>query len=139
MQQYEYKVIPAPARAEKTRGAKTTEERYAVTLAGLLNAHAQEGWEFVRSETLPTEERAGFTKRRTVYVNLLVLRRPAGQVVGENAVQAPEVSKSFLSLGRFARRSAAPEVGPAAPRTELSAEGQAPKLGPATPESNDPS
>ena len=37
---------------------------------------AAEGWDYVRAETLPTEERSGLTGRSTLYHNVLVFRRP---------------------------------------------------------------
>ena len=75
MPDYEYTVIPAPGRAEKTRGAKSGAERFAATLTDALNGMAQQGWEYVRAEVLPSEERSGLTSRSTVYHNLLVFRR----------------------------------------------------------------
>ena len=76
MQHYEYKVIPAPDRGEKTRGAKTPSDRYAQALTSVLNRMAREGWDYVRAEMLPSEERSGLTRRVTVYHNILVFRRP---------------------------------------------------------------
>ncbi|MDF3903742.1 MULTISPECIES: DUF4177 domain-containing protein [Paracoccus] len=79
MSSYEYTVIPAPARGEKTRGARSGIERFAATLADVLNEMARDGWDYVRAETLPAEERSGLTSRTTVYHNLLVFRRPLAQ------------------------------------------------------------
>lgn len=76
MSSYEYAVIPAPSRAEKTKGAKTGIDRFAATLTGAINEMARDGWEYIRAETLPAEERSGLTSRSTVYHNLLVFRRP---------------------------------------------------------------
>ncbi|SMO62004.1 DUF4177 domain-containing protein [Paracoccus laeviglucosivorans] len=78
MPAYEYSVIPAPVRAEKGRGAKSGGERFAATLTATLNDMAQSGWEYVRAEVLPAEERSGLTSRTTVYHNLLVFRRALG-------------------------------------------------------------
>ena len=75
MSSYEYTVIPAPARGEKTKGAKTGIDRFAATLTEVLNDMARDGWDYVRAETLPAEERSGLTGRSTVYHNLLVFRR----------------------------------------------------------------
>lgn len=72
---YEYRVIPAPTKGTKAKGAKTVEERFALTLQEAMNSMAQDGWEFQRAETLPSEERAGLTGRKTVYHNMLVFRR----------------------------------------------------------------
>ncbi len=123
MQGYEYRVIPAPTRGEKSRGAKTGADRFAVALSGLMNAQAREGWDYVRADTLPCEERTGFTGRTTVYHNMLVFRR---------AVTAAQ------STQPAAERAATPPLLTAdapfgdAPRITLSDAGTAPKLGPAT-------
>lgn len=113
MNSYEYKVLPAPARGDKVRGVKTTEDRFAQTLGALLNAQARDGWEFLRAETLPAEERAGLTRTKTVYLNLLVFRRPIEDAGG-------------------ADQPAAAHGSPTAPRIVPLAEGKAPRLGPAT-------
>lgn len=77
MQVYEYKVVPAPNRGEKARGLKTSADRFAHALSNLMNELGRDGWEYVRSDTLPSEERSGFTKRTTVYHSVLVFRRSA--------------------------------------------------------------
>ncbi|MBM3604838.1 MAG: DUF4177 domain-containing protein [Alphaproteobacteria bacterium] len=75
-QVYEYSVIPAPNRSEKIRDAKTSSDRYAVTITAELNRMAGEGWEYLRADVLPSEERSGLTGRTITYHNLLVFRRP---------------------------------------------------------------
>lgn len=75
MSQFEYSVIPAPSRGEKAKDAKTPTDRYSVALAAELNRMARDGWEYVRADVLPSEERSGLTGRSTVYHNLLVFRR----------------------------------------------------------------
>ncbi|WP_134682000.1 DUF4177 domain-containing protein [Paracoccus ravus] len=84
---YEYTVIPAPSRGEKSKGAKTGIERFSATLAAALNEMAQDGWEYVRAETLPCEERAGLTGRTTIYHNILVFRRAVDD--GEEILPIP--------------------------------------------------
>lgn len=80
---YEYHVVAAPSKGEKLRGAKTPTDRYAVALATVMNQMGRDGWEYVRAESLPSEERAGWTKRTTVYHHVLVFRRPVGDMVVE--------------------------------------------------------
>lgn len=118
MTQYEYKVLPAPLRPEKMRGAKTTQDRYAQTLAAMMNAEARSGWEYVRAEALPAEERAGLTRTKTVYLNLLVFRRVLGSGAGESAAAAQPGAATALP------RAPMVLVEPPPP-------GLAPKLGPA--------
>lgn len=71
----EYTAIPAPTRGEKAKDAKTPTDRYALALTAELNRMAADGWEYVRADVLPSEERSGLTGRATVYHNLLIFRR----------------------------------------------------------------
>lgn len=75
MRAHEYKVVPAPAKPAKVRGAKSPEARFAATLEAALNAAAEDGWEFLRAETLPVEERTGLTGTRSTFRSVLVYRR----------------------------------------------------------------
>ncbi|WP_185968435.1 DUF4177 domain-containing protein [Paracoccus sp. M683] len=77
---YEYTVIPAPAKGDKAKGAKTPTDRFALSLTAELNRMAAEGWDYVRAETLPSEERSGLTGRSTIYHNLLVFRRASAGI-----------------------------------------------------------
>lgn len=83
MTRYEYRVVPAPMRGQKAPGARTNAERFGAALTATINEMAAKGWEYLRSDTLPCEERAGFTRRTTVYHSMLVFRRPAGQAARE--------------------------------------------------------
>ncbi|MEM1079630.1 MAG: DUF4177 domain-containing protein [Pseudomonadota bacterium] len=73
---YEYKAIPAPTKPLKRKGVKTVEDRFAVTISETMNSAASEGWEYVRADTLPCEERSGLTSKTTRFQTLLVFRRP---------------------------------------------------------------
>jgi hypothetical protein len=75
MTAFEYRVVPAPKRGVKAKGAKTAEERFAVALSDVMNALGAEGWDYVRSDVLPCEERQGLTGKATVYHTMLVFRR----------------------------------------------------------------
>lgn len=72
---YEYQVIPAPRKGKKARGVKGADGRFANAMQDVLNEAAAEGWEYLRADTLPSEERSGLTGRNTVYQNMLVFRR----------------------------------------------------------------
>lgn len=75
MQQFEYKVVPAPQRGEKVRGARTTADRFAATLMTVMNDLGRDGWEYLRADTLPCEERVGLTGKSTSFLHMLVFRR----------------------------------------------------------------
>ncbi|WP_081625820.1 DUF4177 domain-containing protein [Yoonia vestfoldensis] len=72
---YEYKVVPAPLRGTKAPGVKTNEDRFALSLENAMNELAADGWEYIRADTLPCEQREGLMSKTTVYQNMLVFRR----------------------------------------------------------------
>ena len=91
---YEYKVVPAPARGLKAKGVKSAEDRFAYALQSAMNELAVEGWEYLRADTLPCEQREGLMSKTTVYQNLLVFRRAklaakTAQPPSQPAVAAP--------------------------------------------------
>jgi hypothetical protein len=102
MPRFEFKVVPAPRRGEKLKGLKTTEDRFALALNNLMNDLGREGWDYVRADTLPVDERSGFTGTKTNFHNMLVFRR---------ILQEQEDD----SLASAARRLNEPEAG-AVPR-----------------------
>ncbi|MBE9638401.1 hypothetical protein [Salipiger mangrovisoli] len=79
MKTHEYKVLPAPTKGEKAKAAKGPEGRFAVSMSRLLNEMAEQGWDYIRADTLPSEERSGLTSSTTVWRTLLVFRRPVPQ------------------------------------------------------------
>ncbi|MGB3316629.1 MAG: DUF4177 domain-containing protein [Albidovulum sp.] len=83
MQNYEYKVVPAPNRGEKAPGVKSAPDRFAHALTSLMNTMARDGWDYLRADTLPSEERSGLTKRTTVYHSVLVFRRAIAKPADE--------------------------------------------------------
>lgn len=126
MQRFEYKVMPAPKRGEKARGVKTVEDRFALTLTQLMNTLGAEGWDYVRADTLPCEERVGLTGTKTTFQNVLVFRRPvalgteaqpAARLVLHDPVPAPAPR---LGPAESPMTAKAPAVGPAKP--DLAAE-----------------
>lgn len=116
MAAYEYQVIPAPVRGEKAKGLKTTGERFANTLAAVLNDMAAQGWEYLRAETLPAEERSGLTGRNTAWQNLLIFRRA---LAGNDAATA----KPALAAAPAPAPTAVPAAtaAPAAPASATTA------------------
>ncbi len=95
MQRYEYKVVPAPFRAAKVKGLKTAAERFAHALAEVMNALGRDGWEYLRTDTLPCEEKAGLlSKARTATHHMLVFRRSLATpavVTPRDAAAAPDL------------------------------------------------
>lgn len=76
MIRYEYKVVPAPTKGIKGKGVRGVEAKFSFALQELMNGMAGYGWEYQRSETLPSTERSGLTGTTTEWRNVLVFRRP---------------------------------------------------------------
>ena len=116
MQRFEYKVVPAPLRGEKSKAAKSTADRFAQTLTTVMNDLGRDGWEYLRADTLPCEERTGLTGRTTTFQHMLVFRRP---LETEAELAAPQSEP----LAEAAQR---------APILVLTPEGPAPRITPFT-------
>lgn len=125
MQHYEYRVIPAPAKGVKAPGVKGAEGRFANALEQVINEMAAQGWEYLRADILPSEERQGLTSTHTVYRSVLVFRRridpdmagtgPDDGDQPEEAV-ASEVIEEAKSLAEDADSPQEPDIKPEAPR-----------------------
>ncbi|MCA3443302.1 MAG: DUF4177 domain-containing protein [Rhodobacter sp.] len=138
MQRYEYHVVPAPRRGEKARDAKTTADRFAVALTRLMNDLGRDGWEYLRADTLPCEERAGLTGRTTAFQHMLVFRRTAAPAQAAPAQAAPAQAGASPHLAEplaiAAPLVAAPAPEGSAPPIAAPADdapSSAPPLGPA--------
>jgi len=90
MQRFEYKVVPAPQKGIKTKGAKTVEGRFAASIEQVLNQMGEDGWEYQRAELLPSEERAGLTGSTVNWRNVLVFRREVENVKGPEPTETPD-------------------------------------------------
>ncbi len=75
MRRFEYKAVPAPSTGTKGKGVKAREDRFALSVTNVLNEMAEDGWEYVRAETLPCDERKGLTGTQTSFQNVLIFRR----------------------------------------------------------------
>ncbi len=86
----EYKVVPAPEKARKHRGLKGA-ALFAHSIETLMNELAADGWQYVRADVLPQEERSGLTAKTTTYRNLLVfMREVAEDTVEPTPIATPE-------------------------------------------------
>jgi Ran GTPase-activating protein (RanGAP) involved in mRNA processing and transport len=89
MEYFEYKVIPAPRRSVRIKGAKGVDGKFAATLEKTINDLAAGGWQYLRAESLPIDERHGITRRKTeTYQNVLIFCRPTDGAAAEDPVVA---------------------------------------------------
>ncbi|MEM1065274.1 MAG: DUF4177 domain-containing protein [Pseudomonadota bacterium] len=112
MDRFEYKVVPAPVRVDKTTGANTLDEKFANTLQSALNAEGAEGWEFVRSETMAAEDKRMLRKSAVAEVTVLIYRRlKAGRQTQTQDV-GPALSRPAAALAE-PDGARIPPLGPA--------------------------
>lgn len=102
---YEYRVVPAPRRAQRDAVAKTTEgkttaARFAASLTSLMNDMGREGWEYQRTDTLPVEERVGLRGTTTTFQNMLVFRR----VLVAHSAKSEPINEELLYEDVYAAR-----------------------------------
>jgi hypothetical protein len=93
MPRYEYKVVPAPTKGRRAKGVRGAEARFSHALESVMNDLAREGWEYQRTETLPSVERSGLTSTSTQWRNLMIFPRPHPEDVEDFAPEllpAPE-------------------------------------------------
>ncbi|MEL6639853.1 MAG: DUF4177 domain-containing protein [Pseudomonadota bacterium] len=89
MQAFEYVVVPAPKKGLKAKGKRSAEDRFANALETIMNEKGAEGWEYVRTDTLPADERQGLTGSKTVYQNMMVFRRALAPTAAPEAPEPP--------------------------------------------------
>ncbi|QHQ34103.1 DUF4177 domain-containing protein [Algicella marina] len=119
MQNFEYRVVSAPRKARRAKGAKTPQDRFARTLTDVINAEAENGWEYLRAESLPVEEKKGMLSSPTEsYHSVLVFRR--------NVTAAPSPFRE-----RLEPRATPPQAPRARPQKEQGV-AKPMTLGPAT-------
>ena len=117
MDQYEYRVVAAPRKSKRVKGAKTPQDRFARTLGDQINEEARLGWEFVGTETLPADEKSSMlSSSKETFHTVLVFRRyvaSSGTVVPKPmAMAAPTRDEPALRTESLtAQRS--PSTGPA--------------------------
>ncbi len=103
MPHYEYKVIPAPSKGRKAPGVKKPDERFAHALETAMNALAADGWEYLRADILPSEERQGLTSTHMVYRSVLVFRRAFGEVYDDDELEDAEEAARYAVLEELAQ------------------------------------
>lgn len=130
MPPHEYRVVPAPRRGLKAKGLRRPEDRFARTVEGEMNRMAAEGWEFVRSDTLPCERKPGwFSRPVTVFETLLIFRRDLAEARGEAPAMPPLMAPPMAEAPPpYVAAPAATRAAPPAPPAP--APGESASIGP---------
>jgi hypothetical protein len=95
MTTYDYRTVPAPRVGLRARGVRSPEARFALAVEAEMNRMSADGWEYVRSDTLPSDEKQGlFGGRVTVFRTLLVFRRARPEEVEVEPERAAPIEAS---------------------------------------------
>ena len=93
---YEYKCVGAPEKGKRKRGAKTRSDRVANAMETSIQAEAVDGWEYLRTDLIPCEERSGiFSRPQEVHRAVLVFRRELKQQAAPIRTQDPMPEENF--------------------------------------------
>lgn len=120
---YNYKTVAAPRRLKKVKGVKGQDALLAHSVEELIAVEAAQGWEYLRADTFPVEEKGGmFSKAAVTERAVLVFRRPAAvQHVRPAAPQPQPVQQAPQPVAApqpapAPQPAAAPQPAPAAPQ-----------------------
>lgn len=98
---FEYKCVGAPERPKRLRGTWSRSDRVALAMQEIIGAEAVDGWEYMRTDIVPVEEKAGFFGRtHEAHRAVLVFRR-------ESVVARP--ARPALAPAQVRTVAAAPE------------------------------
>ena len=75
MPRYEFKAVAAPRKGKGGKGIKGREAKFANALEEAMNELGAEGWDYVRTDMLPCEERSGLLGHTTTDVHMMIFRR----------------------------------------------------------------
>lgn len=93
---FEYRVVPAPRKGKPGKGLRGGSAKFANAVNTVMNEMGSDGWEYLRADTLPCEERQGLTGKTVRYHSMLVFRRPVVEVA-EEISDATEVLASLAA------------------------------------------
>lgn len=114
MSMYEYSVVPSPRKGKSGRGVKGKEAKFANAVSAVMNEMGAAGWEYLRADTLPFEERQGLTSKTVKYHSMLVFRRLKTEIVSET-------SSATETLATLSAPAAIAEIANEPPLTAIEA------------------
>ncbi|MEM8698409.1 MAG: hypothetical protein AAGF44_04525 [Pseudomonadota bacterium] len=123
---YEYKAVGGPERGRRRRGAKTRSDRVAVALEEIIAREAIDGWQYLRTDLIPVEERRGWLGRvQEIHRSVMVFRRELTETL-EIEARLEEVQSPRRSAARVAGAANTTQTSNAATIAAANAEPVAP-------------
>ena len=93
MSSRDYKCVPVPRRPKKARGQKAPADAMAAAMEAIMNDEAAQGWEYLRTDLVPMEHRAGLLSSvQESHQAIMVFRR---------VVATPRAAEPALDIPRL--------------------------------------
>ena len=109
---YSYKTVAAPRRLKKVKGVKGQDALLAHSVEELIAVEAAQGWEYLRADTFPVEEKGGMFSKAVVTERAVLVFRKALAVQHVQPVAAQPVAAPAPAT-QPAPQPAAPQPAPA--------------------------
>lgn len=121
---YEYKCVGAPEEPRRQRGVRAWSDRVALAMQEVIAAEAVDGWEYLRTDILPVEEKDGlFSRVRRIKRAVLIFRRELGDAPRRHAAEHQGSIQGTTPGAILADDSSPrPSAGQKQPGIQLSAE-----------------
>lgn len=107
MPRYEFKAVAAPRKGKGGKGIKGREAKFANALEETMNELGAEGWDYVRTDMLPCEERSGLLGHTTTDVHMMIFRRALPEAQFERRPEAQQRGDFVHASGSAPRPSGA--------------------------------
>jgi hypothetical protein len=95
---FEYKCVGGPERPKRLRGSSRS-DRVAFAMQEIIDAEAVDGWEYLRTDLVPVEEKAGlFSRTQEVHRAVLIFRREIAAALSARPALAAAQSRSIAAV-----------------------------------------
>lgn len=114
MTDYVYKCVAAPRRAKKTRDHRSPADALVAAFEAAIAEQAAAGWEYLRTDLVPMEAKAGWMGPTTeTHQGVMVFRRAVAASPRADAAEARSRAEPVIGRPRPDPRLDAPSGGPA--------------------------
>lgn len=124
---YEYKTVAGPDKGKRKARGRKVGERVAEAMEDIIREETAAGWDYLRTDVVPVEERASFfSRRRTIHCPVLVFRRQLGARAEPRPELAQRAARIFASARAEMREAVEPQISVPRPPERLAPQVAAP-------------
>ena len=112
---YQYKTVAAPRRLKKVKGVKGKDALLAHAVEELIAVEAAQGWEYLRADSFPVEDKGGMFSKPVVTERAVMIFRKA--IAAQQPVARPQAAPAPQPIAQQpAPQPAAHQAPPAQPQ-----------------------